>query len=171
MDAEAFEALYHTHYAALLRYGARRIDHDAALDVVAETFLIAWRRPDAVPLDDPLPWLYATARRVLANHRRGLARRDQLDERIGATGPPPVTADHADGVAARTDVQRALAALSPGDQEVLLLTEWDGLSAQVAAEVLGCSLSAFKVRLHRARLRLAASMTTRKMHVVKGRTT
>ena len=174
MDAEAFETLYHAHYAALLRYGVRRIDHDTALDVVAETFLIAWRRPDAVPVDNPLPWLYATARRVLANHRRALTRRDHLDERIGAmatNGGTPVVADHADGVAARTDVLRALAELSPSDQEVLMLTEWDGLPATTAAEALGCTLSAFKVRLHRARHRLAALMTTPRMYAVKGQTT
>jgi RNA polymerase sigma-70 factor (ECF subfamily) len=36
-----------------------------APDVVAETFLVAWRRLDDVPAD-PLPWLYGVARRVLA---------------------------------------------------------------------------------------------------------
>ena len=170
MEAGAFEELYHAHYAALLRYGVRRTTHDDALDVVAETFLIAWRRPDTVPTDNPLPWLYATARRVLANHRRSQTRRGRLDERVAATEGPPHVTDHADGVAARTDVLRALAQLSAGDQEVLMLTEWDGLSATDAAEVLGCTLSAFKVRLHRARRRLAASMTTPRLHAVKGQT-
>ena len=159
MEVGEFEELYHAHYAALLRYGTRRVGHDTAKDVVAETFLVAWRRPDEVPLDDPLPWLYATARRVLANHLRSETRRGRLDERIGAVGDSPVEADHADGVAVRADVRRALAELPEVDQEVLMLTEWDGLSAQHAAEVVGCTLSAFKVRLHRARRRLAVRLT------------
>lgn len=167
MDVKAFEELYHAHYAALLRYGARRIGQEAARDVVAETFLTAWRRPDVVPLDNPLPWLYATARRVLANHLRAQTRRGRLDERLGDE-VPLVVADHADHVAARTDVLRALAELSPNDQEVLLLTEWDGLSAQTAAEVVGCSVTAFKVRLHRARQRLTAKLTATELTVVRG---
>ncbi|HEY0497122.1 MAG TPA: sigma-70 family RNA polymerase sigma factor [Kutzneria sp.] len=168
MDVEAFEELYHAHYAALLRYGTRRVGHDAAKDVVAETFLVAWRRPDAVPLDDPLPWLYATARRVLANHVRAEIRRDRLDERIGAMGDGVVEADHADAVAARADVLRALAELPAGDQEVLMLTEWDGVAAPTAAEVVGCTLSAFKVRLHRARRRLAAKLTPPRLAPARG---
>ncbi|MFC0542921.1 RNA polymerase sigma factor [Kutzneria chonburiensis] len=169
MDVEAFEQLYHAHHAALMRYGTRRVGHDAAKDVVAETFLVAWRRPDAVPLDDPLPWLYATARRVLANHVRSETRRGRLDERIGAVGVnSAVEADHADGVAVRADVLRALAELPAADQEVLMLTEWDGLSAQTAAEVVGCSLSAFKVRLHRARRRLAARLAPPRLAPVRG---
>jgi RNA polymerase sigma-70 factor (ECF subfamily) len=172
MDVEAFEELYHAHYAALLRYGTRRVGHDAAKDVVAETFLVAWRRPDAVPLEDPLPWLYATARRVLANHVRAETRRGRLDERVGTVvGDGVVVADHADGVAARADVLRALAELPAGDQEVLMLTEWDGLTAQTAAEVVGCTLSAFKVRLHRARRRLAARLTPPRLAPVRGETT
>jgi RNA polymerase sigma-70 factor (ECF subfamily) len=52
-------------------------------------------------------------------------------------------------------VYEALRALRPRDREVLLLTAWDGLNASEAAAVLGCSPTAYRIRLHRARRRLA----------------
>jgi RNA polymerase sigma-70 factor, ECF subfamily len=77
------EALYHAHAAAVHAYAQRRMDDpSAAEDVLAETFLVAWRRLDRVPTADPLPWLYATARHVVANHRRGDARRSALHARL-----------------------------------------------------------------------------------------
>ncbi len=76
------EALYAEHAAAVHAYARRRTDPASAEDLVAETFLVAWRRLDRVPAD-ALPWLYATAGRLLANHRRGEARRAALVARAG----------------------------------------------------------------------------------------
>jgi RNA polymerase sigma-70 factor (ECF subfamily) len=58
-----FAGLYETHAGAVLAYARRRCGTDEAEDVLAETFLIAWRRQDDVP-PDALPWLYAVARNV-----------------------------------------------------------------------------------------------------------
>jgi DNA-directed RNA polymerase specialized sigma24 family protein len=72
-----FEELYAANCGPILGYVLRRTDnpHDAA-DVIAETFLTAWRRLDAVPPgDEARLWLYGVARRVLANYRRGERRR------------------------------------------------------------------------------------------------
>jgi RNA polymerase sigma factor (sigma-70 family) len=152
------EALYRAHAAAVHAYARRRIeDSSAAEDVVAETFLIAWRRLDRVPAADPLPWLYATARNVLANHRRGEARRSALHARM--LNEPEATPAHDDDAAeAGGQVLRALAALRPGDREALMLIAWEGLSPARAAAALGCSRPALRVRLHRARRRLAAAL-------------
>jgi RNA polymerase sigma-70 factor (ECF subfamily) len=77
---EGFESLFRDHYAAVRGYALRRAPRDMAPDVVAETFLVAWRRLDDVPAD-ALPWLYGVARRVLANARRsadrGLSKRNR----------------------------------------------------------------------------------------------
>lgn len=53
-----------------------------------------------------------------------------------------------------------MAKLSPRDQEVLQLIGWEQLDQAAAARVLGCSVTAVKVRLHRARRRLAALLRT-----------
>ena len=81
-DTERFRALFAAHRSAVLAYARRRVDPDAAADVVAETFLVAWRRLDAVP-DDALPWLYGVARKVVGNQRRAQRRSQALVERLG----------------------------------------------------------------------------------------
>jgi RNA polymerase sigma-70 factor (ECF subfamily) len=68
---ERFRQLYDLHAGLVLAYFKRRTDSETAQDCTAETFLVAWRRIDAVP-DEALPWLYGVARRVLQNQgRRG----------------------------------------------------------------------------------------------------
>lgn len=57
-----------------MAYARRRCDDALAEDVVAETFLVAWRRLDDVPAHAALPWLYGIARRTLANQHRGRER-------------------------------------------------------------------------------------------------
>jgi RNA polymerase sigma-70 factor, ECF subfamily len=84
-DKRRFELLFERHRRSVLGYALRRVDEPAdAADVLAETFLVAWRRLGGVPEgDDARPWLLAVARRVLANQRRGERRRDSLAERLG----------------------------------------------------------------------------------------
>src|SRR5919204_2389049 len=84
-----FERLYRRHVGEVAAYVARRADRQLVQDVVADTFLVAWRRLDDVP-DDTLPWLYAVARKTLANHRRSSSRQRSLLERLrSAPAPPP----------------------------------------------------------------------------------
>jgi DNA-directed RNA polymerase specialized sigma24 family protein len=64
---ERFERLYVEHCPAVRRYLRRRADAVLVEDTLSETFLVAWRRLDAIP-DDALPWLLGVARRALANH-------------------------------------------------------------------------------------------------------
>jgi RNA polymerase sigma-70 factor (ECF subfamily) len=158
---DRFRDLYEQHYPAVLRYAARRVARDAASDVAADTFLTAWRRLDDVPVREPLPWLYATARRCLANELRGQARSDRLGNRMrdeASAGLGSVPDRLADSVADRLDVLAALATLPAQAQEALRLTQWEQLDDATAALVAGCSTTAFKVRLHRARRRLALAL-------------
>ncbi|WAX56940.1 sigma-70 family RNA polymerase sigma factor [Jatrophihabitans cynanchi] len=155
-DRERFEELFRRHYAPVVRYAVRRVGVDAAQEVVADTFLTAWRRLDSVP-EHALPWLYATARRLIANEVRRQARGARLGQKIagGADGAVP---DHAEEIADRLRVGAALQQLTERDREVLRLAEWERLDSADSARVLGCSVAAFKVRLHRARRRLAAAL-------------
>ncbi|MEV4259420.1 RNA polymerase sigma factor, partial [Spirillospora sp. NPDC049652] len=88
-----FEDLYAENRAKVLGYALRRTgDPQDAADVVAETFLVAWRRLDDVPPgDEARLWLYGVARRVLAGQRRGERRRSALGARLrselAAAGP------------------------------------------------------------------------------------
>ena len=157
-DEARLRALFERHHARLLAYALRRTASRAdADDVVAATFAVAWRRLADVPTGDPeLPWLYAVARRVLANQRRGAQRFVRLAQRWRAE---PVT--HA---AAQPDlddrdrVRRALTRLRPADQEVLRLHVWEELDHGAIAQVLGCSVNAVAIRAHRARKRLRVEL-------------
>jgi RNA polymerase sigma-70 factor (ECF subfamily) len=150
--------LHAAHYGAVRGYALRRADPDTAQEVVAETFVVAWRRLDDVP-DEALPWLFGVARRVLANQRRGAARRDALATRMAERSCEPAVGDPLDAVAADSGrVRRALDTLGERDREALMLVAWEGLPADVAARAFGCSRATFAVRLHRARRRLADAL-------------
>ncbi|HEV2891311.1 MAG TPA: RNA polymerase sigma factor [Frankiaceae bacterium] len=155
-DEAAFTALFEAHYDSVLRYGRRRTDEQTARDVAAETFLVAWRR--GVPDDDPLPWLYGVARNCLANAARSSRRETRALPRLAG---PSATPDHADASNDATVVRAALALLPERDREALLLVTWEDLPTRAAARAAGCSESAFAVRLHRARKRLAALLEPR----------
>jgi RNA polymerase sigma-70 factor (ECF subfamily) len=160
--ARQFEGIFSACYPRVLAYAIRRTDdRDAAEDAVSETFLIAWRRLDAVPTES-LPWLLGVARKVLANQRRAAGRRAPDGplvplEAVADLGSPAAVADL---VADRQAFATAFAALSAADREVLALVSWDGLSAQEAAAVLDCKPATFYLRLHRARRRLLKELET-----------
>jgi len=154
-DAE-LSALFRQHAARVHAYARRHVEPSQCDDVVSETFLVAWRRPDQVP-DEPLPWLLVVARNVIANQRRTARRADQVwfaAVREGWTSTAP-SADEA--VHERDSVLRALGQCTRAEREALLLTAWDGLPPEEAAAVADCSVRAFTVRLHRARTRLRAA--------------
>ena len=120
-----FDVLFDAYKSDVTAYcGWRTTSPSDADDAVADVFLVAWRRLDDVPAGDGArAWLYATARRVLANQRRSRRRLETLRERLGhepqVWPPAPVPA-----LPEEAFVHEALAQLSPRDREVLLLAEW-----------------------------------------------
>jgi RNA polymerase sigma-70 factor (ECF subfamily) len=155
-----FEAVYAANHAPILGYALRRTTRpEDAADVLAETFLTAWRRLDELPDGDGARlWLYGVARRVLANYYRGERRRSALADRLRdevtyAYRPPELTGESA-------HLADALRRLSEQDRELLTLAAWEGLDYGQIAVVLGCSRNAVRIRLHRARGRLAAQLAS-----------
>ncbi|TQK71163.1 RNA polymerase sigma factor [Nocardioides sp. SLBN-35] len=139
-------------------YARRHVAPDDVQDVVAETFVQAWRRWDDVP-EPPIGWLIATARKVIGNSRRSARRRTALHDRL--TLLDRAARPEADAAMLATDrmaALEALAALPDTQREALLLVAWDGLSPDAAAEVLGLRPGTFRVRAHRARTALDAHL-------------
>ena len=153
-----FQTLYEAHAAAVLSYARRRAARPDADDVFAEVFLVAWRRLEEVPSAHERVWLLGVARRTLANQRRGSTRQGALRERLALHAAPPSPALPAFPTAGQTRLGRALAGLSESDRELLLLLAWEGLSNEQAARVLEIGPRALRVRLHRARRRLATAL-------------
>lgn len=146
---QRFEQIYVQHHAAVQAYVKRRAPDVLVDDVVSDTFVVCLRKIDRVP-DDPLPWLYAVARKTLANERRKRARSAHGQE-LRPFEPTPA----GDGVLAE-----AFNSLGERDREVLRLVAWEGLSLSDAATVLGCSAVACRVRYHRAKSRLASKLAS-----------
>lgn len=164
---ERFTALFNRTRLPLLAYAVRRVSDPAdAADVVAETYVVAWRRLEEVPPGDQArPWLFGVARRVLANHHRGERRRHELANRLresldgrsllsGSTGDPA----HAHLSETTDRVLRALNRLSDDDREILRLVAWEGLARDEIATAMGLSRAAVRLKLHRARVRLVDAM-------------
>lgn len=158
-EAARFDVLWTDHAGRVLAYARRHVDGSTAQEVVSETFLVAWRRMDAVP-NDPLPWLLVVARNTIRNQQRSGNRRRALQLELQRLERVAVEPGADIAAAERTDLLAAVAALTSQEREALLLIAWDGLAPADAAHVAGCTTATFHVRLHRARKRLreAAAM-------------
>jgi RNA polymerase sigma-70 factor (ECF subfamily) len=152
-----FEELYDAHYSAVVVYVQRRVRHDRVDDVVAETFLTAWRSIESVPHGEAARWwLYRVAYRSVGHLWRGRTRRERLHARIAALPdapppPPELGIEHADELQC---VLEAAAHLNKRDEEVLRLASWEHLTREQIAEVLDLTPNAVSQRLHRARANL-----------------
>ncbi|WP_242614309.1 RNA polymerase sigma factor [Actinomadura roseirufa] len=163
-DAERFTAVYDRHFPAVYRYVAGRLGPQVADDVVAETFLAAFRRRASF---DPAkggvgPWLYGIATAEVAQHRRAETRRYQALARVVPdTGP----GGHEDRVASsvsagrmQPQLARALAGLSRKDRDVVLLKALAQLTHEEIGAVLGIPYGTVGSRLNRARKKLRACL-------------
>lgn len=144
-----FEQLYDDNVRVVHAYAARRVDASMADDIVAETFLTAWRRIEDLPAQElHLAWLLGIARGQVANNRRGHRRRSALLERISAE-PPPFEGVPQSGL--DPVLHAALGRLGDTDRELLCLLAWERLDREAARRVLNLSAIGLRVRLHRAR--------------------
>lgn len=146
-----FDDFYRNHYNQILRFAERRVDHESARDVCAETFSVAWRKFG--PSDPPgLPWMYQTARNLIGTVYRRQARDQKLASRLA------VEARVTPELAQTREVFELLQSLPDKDREALQLTYWEGLNAGEVAEVLGCSEQAAWKRISRAKEKLRADL-------------
>jgi RNA polymerase sigma factor (sigma-70 family) len=162
---ERFAAIFDRHAVPIQRYLTRRLGRQIADDLVAETFLTAFRTRERYDLarPDARPWLYGIATNLAAQHQRAELREYRLRASIGHE---PAPAGHAEQVAAQVTAQAmhrllatALAALGAGDREVLLLIAWEGLSYDETARALDIPIGTVRSRLSRARRQVRAALT------------
>ena len=159
---ERFDALFAAHGADIVAFCTWRAGSPSdAQDAAAEVFLTTWRRVDDVPDGDAARvWLYATARKVIANQRRSNRRRVALQERLHLERASEAHSHDSQDLV----VYEALRRLSRRDREVLLLSEWEDLSPAEIAAVLGCLTVTARGRLHRARHRFRAAYLELRNH-------
>lgn len=166
-DPDAFGAIFDAYFAEIHRYVVSRLGKDAADDVVAETFLTAFRKRE---LYDPAragvrTWLYGIATNLVGKHRRSEVRALRA---LGRRGPELDAEGHEDRVVGRVSAARlrpelakAIAGLGDGDRDVLLLVALvalAGLSHEEIAGALEIPYGTVGSRLNRARRKLREAL-------------
>ena len=155
MTAEEFGALFRAHITEISRFLARRLPMDQVDDIASDLFEIAWNKRSKIPQGLELPWLYKTARYLIANHRRKEAGRLA----ILATLSEPVAAPSAESIAlADLELAQAWDKLNEKEREALALWALDGLDPKEVAIALGISENAANVRLSRAKKNLLSEL-------------
>jgi RNA polymerase sigma factor (sigma-70 family) len=159
----AFSTLYERHADAVWHHAHRLTgSRTAAEDVLAATFLTAWRRRAEVRFvaDSARPWLLTVAGNEARTEWRRSVRHERLARRVGAA---PSVRDHSDAVVAQLDDRRrlhlvldALQGLSTEHREVVELCVIAEVPQPDAARALGIRESTLRSRLRRARTRLRA---------------
>jgi RNA polymerase sigma-70 factor, ECF subfamily len=163
-EPERFDVLFRRHAPHIQRYVVRRLGQDAADDIVAETFLLAFRQRnsyDEVRVD-ARPWLYGIATNLIGRHRRAEIR---LYRALARTGADPVVEAFTDRVddrvsagTASRQLAAALARLSVELRDTLLLVAWGDLSYEEAATALGVPIGTVRSRMNRARSKLRRTL-------------
>src|SRR5690348_2319380 len=163
-DPEQFALLFRRHAPDLHRYVVRRLGPAVADDVVADTFLTAFRlraryQPDRA---DARPWLYGIATNLIGRHRRAEVRQYRA---LARTGVDPVSEPFTDRVEDRVTaagtarpLAAALARLPAAHRDTLLLVAWGDLTYEQTATSLGVPVGTVRSRISRARARLRKAL-------------
>lgn len=160
-DTDArLRALFENHYDEVLAYCVRRLGRTHADEVAAEVFAIAWKRFDEIDWTTVRPWLYGLARGVVANRWRSIVRHRRLARKMSNLAPTTGEGPEVLVVQRERDreVIHTLRKLRGADQEVLMLSTWEGLTAREIGSVFGISTTAAEQRIHRARRRFAQAL-------------
>ena len=142
----------------------RLLGREDVEDVIVDVYTVAWRRiEDFAAATAPLAWIYAVARKTIANQYRSRRRWSRLKAKAEVSLEPGL-AHTVDGTAIhRLDVERVLAAVSrlpELEQEILRLAVWEGCSLEEIGIVVELSVDAVRTRLYRARQKLRQVIAT-----------
>lgn len=154
-EPEAFGEVFERHGASVWRYVRSRLGEASAEEVVAETFLVAYRRRERF---DPSygsarPWLLGIATNLIRRRRRDEQTHLSALQRFPAPDPEDVTADldRLDAQRLRPVLVEALLTLSVEDRDTFLLVAVGELTYTEAATALGIPVGTVRSRIHRAR--------------------
>lgn len=135
-------------------------DSDEAKDITSETFIRLWTTKNDIVVETVKAYLFKIAKNLFLQKKRNQKQNVDLDENIIDSAPQPDTITEV-----RSELQNVLNAmqkLPEIDRIALIMKTHDGLSYQEISRVLGISVSAIKVKIHRARLKLALLTSIKK---------
>jgi RNA polymerase sigma-70 factor (ECF subfamily) len=156
MTGTEFHRLYEEYASDVFRF-AWYVSGDRALaeDVTSETFVRAWTAPGTIRTETVKAWLFAIARNLCVSHWRRANHEVPLDPAMRETAASP-----RDAAESRIELDRArhaMRSLPEGERTALAMRALGALSYDEIGRALEISPAAAKVRVHRARLKLAAA--------------
>jgi RNA polymerase sigma factor (sigma-70 family) len=170
-NPERFSAIFDCYYTEIFAYAAHRIGQDLAPDLVAETFLAAFQMRHRYDPDQASvrTWLYGIATNLIGKQRRSeiraLRAMSRLEVTGNAEGHDERVSSQVSAGALRASLIEALADLSDGERDVLLLVTLADLSYEEAGAALGISGGTVGSRLSRAKARVREALGgTNPMH-------
>lgn len=153
MQEVTFQILYEKHWPDVLRFAVYLTGHaDEAAEIASETFLRAWAGRDRIHTQTAKAYLLAITRNLAADRLRRSRQTVPVEETHA------VSHARSDGRMELQQVLREVRSLPPEFRDPLLLTAVNGLSYEEAGRVLGVPVASVKVRIHRARLKLAQTL-------------
>jgi RNA polymerase sigma factor (sigma-70 family) len=161
-EPELFTEVHDRYFGIIYRYVAGRLGAQAAEDVAAETFLVAFDRRKTFDPErgDLRVWLFGIATNLVAQHRRKEARHYRALARLAES--PPVEGHEnrvVASVALLPQLAPALARLNQGERDVLLLVALGQLGYEEVAAALDISVGTVGSRLSRARKKINSILT------------
>jgi RNA polymerase sigma factor (sigma-70 family) len=159
-EPELFSAIFERHASAVFAFLVRQVSLDAADDLLAETFIAAFRSRSHYDMTylDARSWLFGIGINVVRHHRRTFSRQRSLHARLRSRLEPisneeTYVDDRLIADAAGDMVAKALAALKPLHREVLLLAAFE-LDYEDMARALRIPVGTVRSRLSRARMQM-----------------
>jgi RNA polymerase sigma-70 factor (ECF subfamily) len=158
-----FNTVYAAFYARILRYLTRLVGPEEAEDVSQEVFSKISRSLAEFRGEALSSWVYRIATNAATDRMRRTAARPSITEDDDVALPD--TADSAEQQVIRSEMSECVRDLTnelpDSYRTVLVLSEIEGLKDAEIAEVVGATVQAVKIRLHRARSRLRQIMEDR----------
>ena len=153
---QPIETLWNQMHVRLCRFICSRIpDGDDAEDILQDVFIRIHTHLDSVREIDRLEgWIFQIARNSITDRYRARSRFVELDDVV-------VEDDYQEEDAAESllpHIRELVHSLPEPYRQALLLTEYEGLSQQEAADRMGISLSGAKSRVQRARQKVRAAL-------------
>ena len=156
----AFEQLFDSHRGDIYRFFRRRVPDSARAEELAhDVFVVILQNARRYePRSTFRSYLFGIAYNLLMNERRKVRGRaaDTVLEDLPSAGADPD---------ASLWVRQALATLEPEAREIVMLREYEQLSYQEIADLLGMPLNTVRTRLLRARMDLKVALTRPAAHL------
>jgi RNA polymerase sigma-70 factor, ECF subfamily len=151
-DVEQLSILFERHHARLFGFCLGILgNRESARDLVQEVFFRLLKYRESFRPEAPFaPWLYRLARNACIDHLRKSGRERPAEPDLDRPDPTPLIPEELERKEELAKLQAALGRLPEDKRELLLLARSGTLSYEQIAALLGCSVGALKVRVHRA---------------------